>query len=209
MPSKRGYYQVLAFDGGSAASGWFHAVLDARVFMDPQARWEDGVEAWNTGEYEGSMNDMCAEAIERIHMARYGRMPYLGNVDVIGEDFDLTQRMGHQDDLLSSYYFNAVISYACDKKFSVPFHKVKRVLRVNITPDRLTAYGFDSPWYRGRWPKSGEGKDSFAACQNGVAFIRRRKLDANQKPWKESALDVGRFSYPLTPSSVRGTSTPK
>lgn len=194
MPSKQGFYQTVAFDGGGV-TGWAHIIVDARAFMSPDATVIDHILSWNCGEYDGTMHENIDAALERVHSARYGKMPFLGNVRVIGEDFDLGQRMGSRDDLLSSYHFNVVMAYECEKQFALTYVPINRTLRINITPERLTAFGFP-PRNRRKWTKTGEGKDMFAAMQHAVADLRRTKLDANQRPWQASKVDVGRFSYP-------------
>ena len=209
LPSKQGYYQVIAFDGGGT-TGWAHFIVDSRVFADPRKHVADFIWRWSTGEFEGTPHEIYTAAIDLVHRARYGKMPFLGHVAVVAEDFDLVQTVGGED-LLTVPKFNAVLAYECDKQFGLEVDFQKRTLRLGVTPDRLNLMGLDSPWNnKGRWSKSAiPGKDSFAAMQHGITKLKRVKRRADERPWTDHDMRNGQFSYPITGrgNKVRATRT--
>jgi len=77
-------------------------------------------------------------------------------------------------DLLSPVRINAVLAHYCQKYYALQLNLQSRTMRTNQTKERLQEWGF-APW---------KGKDSFAAMQHAVTWIRRVKQRANERSWK-------------------------
>jgi hypothetical protein len=172
MAKQRNLFQVVAFDPGGII-GWAHFVIHKRAFINPKNNWHDYVLGWRTGEFKGTEYEQIEQAIERVHAARFGKPPFVSDTHVVSEDFDLVQTIGGKD-LLSPVRINAALDYACRKFYALEVQLQSRTMRTNQTKERLHNWGF--------WPC--KGKDSFAAMQHAVTWIRRTKLKANERPWK-------------------------
>lgn len=183
-------YHLVAFDPGGTI-GWAHLALDVRAFSRPEHKALDCVVNWKCGEFSGSEHEQLTTATKLMRYARFGAMPYVNptdvvsRTDVISEDFELMQTIGG-DNLLSPVRCNAVLAWEANK-LAIKLELQRRSMRTNVTPERLTRAGFDSPMNRGgRWTKTGRGKDAFAAMQHAIVWIRRVKTKSLSKPWKLS-----------------------
>ena len=110
----------------------------------------------------------------------------MNRCDVVSEDFELVQTIGGKN-LLSPVRINAVLDWICQTKFGLKLQTQRRTMRTSVTPDRLREFGFD-----GRWTKTGNGKDKFAAMQHAIVWLRRQKELSRSRPWKITA--NGRFN---------------
>lgn len=182
MATRPNEYHLLTFDPGGKI-GWAHFLLSARAFSRPEHKVLRYLKEWDCGEFTGLERDNLKAAVELIKATSFGAMPYRpARVDVVSEDFELTQTVGGKN-LLSPVRINSVLDWECGN-FNVQFHLQRRQMRTNVTPERLKAFGFDPP---GRvWTKHSKGKDAFAAMQHGVVWLRRLKEESRSRPWKMS-----------------------
>lgn len=185
-------YHLVTFDPGGTI-GYSHFTLDIRAFTRPENKVLAHVTDWECGEFEGEENIQCASASRLIWQARFGDMPFnnptdvlssgLSKSDILSEDFELTQMIGGKN-LLSPVRINAKLDWICDQ-WGLKLNLQRRSMRTGVTPERLLRYGFQSPLSRsGKWTKTGNGKDAFAAMQHAIVWLRRVKADANRRPWK-------------------------
>lgn len=166
-------YTLLTFDGGSAATGWTWFCVDFHAFSRPETDWLDWVKFWDCGEFSGTLTQIQKQCVSLIMEAHEGSS-YL-TMDVVNEDFELTQLIGGKKNLLSPVIINSVLEWECQKK-AIRFHLQNRQLRTNVTKVRLQAWGFGSRFR----------KDEFAAMQHAVVWLRRLKKQSRELPWKLS-----------------------
>lgn len=174
-------FHVTWFDGGGS-TGFGHACLDRKAFSRPDHHWEDYVNWWDCGEFTGPETGRMTEAVRWVSSI-LDEVSYL-SYHVGGEDFDLVQTIGRDEDLLSPVRFNAVLDWECQKR-GLKYRYQKRSIRTSVTPARLNNFGFE-----GRWVKTGKGKDAFAAMQHLVVYIRRLKKESIGHPWKLNDGDI-------------------
>lgn len=136
---------------------------------------------WDTGEFEGTRHDQIRQSVDLVRKVYYSEKPHTF-LDCVAEDFEFMQTLGGND-LLLPVEFNAVLAWELERNFNLSLQKQKRGLRTNVTADRLVSWGFD-PKLSKRWSEHGRGKDSFAATQHAVAYLRRVKEQAKRRPWK-------------------------
>lgn len=179
MSVKPNIFHLIAFDPGGTV-GWAYFTVHFKAFSRPEHRVLRYVKSWDCGEFTGSEHEQLASAIELVHQARWGPMPYVSSVDVVTEDFDLIQTVGGKE-LVSPIRINAVLDFVCLTRYGLELIYQKRQFRTQITADRLRAFGFE-----GRWVTSGRGKDAFAAMQHAIARLRQLKANADKRPWKLS-----------------------
>ncbi len=170
MAATRGQYHVVAFDPGGVM-GWAAFSLSKLAFVDRDATLLEHLHWWDTGEFEGEERSILRQAVELCRKAKYGSMPFNADTDVVSEDFDLVQTVGGKE-LLSPVRQNAVLDWAL-KEMGIPFHLQNRSMRTNVTTERLKRWGFKAA-----------GKDSKAALQHGIVYLRRRKQESILRPWK-------------------------
>lgn len=164
--------RVIAFDPGAAATGWAVFQLDYRAFTRPEHKVLANMYGWDCGEFTGPEVDHYNHASTLVYRAHFTPMPFNYTLDVVSEDFELTQLIGGRN-LLSPVRFNAVIDWEC-RKHGLSLQLQARQLRTSITKPRLAEFGFC-----GRFKK-----DEFSAMQHGITWLRRVKQKANQRPWK-------------------------
>jgi hypothetical protein len=182
--AKPGQYHILSFDPGGTI-GWAHFVFDYQAFSRPENKLLRWLLSWNCGEYAGTeleQLDLATAATWNCHFPN----EYNSRLDVIAEDFELTQLIGGKN-LLSPVRINAVIDWEC-RKHGLALQLQKRQMRTAVTPERLNLYGFE-----GRWTTTGRGKDAFAAMQHAVVWARRIKEKSKAQPWKLCDGQVGRY----------------
>jgi hypothetical protein len=172
MTQNKNEYHVVAFDPGGV-SGWAHFVVHKKAFIAPNNKLLHNIIKWNTGEFSGTEFEQVKQAVRLVHRARYGAMPYVAQTDVVIEDFELTQIIGGKD-LLLPVRFTAILQWECSWRYAITPVMQNRTLRTGITRDRLKLWNF--------WPVA--GKDSFAAMQHAITWLRRIKQKANERPWK-------------------------
>lgn len=173
-------HNVLTFDGGGTVGvGWI--AVQKAAFQSREAMILPNVVEWDTWELEGTRHDQIRQAVEITRRILYSEEPRTF-LDVVAEDFEFMQTLGGND-LLLPVEFNAVLAWELERNFNLRLAKQKRSLRTNITADRLLRMGFDPKLSR-RWSKEGKGKDSFAAMQHAVAWLRRQKEQSKRRPWK-------------------------
>lgn len=176
-------YHLITFDPGGTI-GWARLIVDCRAFSRPEHKVLRWVKEWDCGEFVGERHAQLRECRALIH-GSFVDMPFRPVVDAVAEDFELTQLIGGAD-LISPVEVNAVLDWECHLT-GLTLHRQKRSMRTNVTPERLRAFGFDSPMNRGgRWTKSGRGKDAFAAMQHAMVWIQGVKEKSKRRPWKLS-----------------------
>lgn len=180
----------ITFDPGGTI-GWTHFVVDCHAFSRPEHKVLANILSWNCGEFTGQEHEAIKKAvglITRVHYSRPTENPGLFNnsrTQIVSEDFELTQLIGGEN-LLSPVRINAILGWECSKQ-GLTFELQRRQMRINITPERLRMFGFESPFRRsGEWTKTGKGKDAFAAMQHQIVKLRRLKLRSIEVPWKLS-----------------------
>lgn len=173
MTAHRNRYHTLWFDPGYIATGWAWFVIDVRAFTHHSIKVLPHVVDWDTGEFKGTPFDQIEDAKRLIERVCYGEMPYVPDRTVGSEDFRLAQLIGATDELMAPVRFNAVIGHECQRLYGTFLELQDRSLRTGITKDRLRMMGF-----------SASGKDSFAAMQHALVWLRRQKKRANRLPWK-------------------------
>lgn len=195
MSREENEYHLVTFDPGGTI-GWAHLVLDCRAFSRPEHKVLAWLKEWDCGEFDGTEFEQCQEAKRLIWRAKFGEMPYntttdvvsagLTRADFVSEDFELTQMIGGKN-LLSPVRINAILGDVC-QVWGLQLNLQRRSMRTNITPERLTMMGFRSPTNRnGRWTKTSQGKDMFAAMQHAIVWLRRIKEVSRGRPWKLAA----------------------
>lgn len=171
MAKRKNEFHVVAFDPGGVI-GWCHLAVDFRAFLTARAKILAHLIEFTTGEFDGTEHDNIREAVALVRKARYGEMPYHSKTHVVTENFELTQTVGGHN-LLSPVRINAVLEWEVARVGGVQFVYQDRQLRTGVTRDRVKAAGLHYV-----------GKDSFAAVQHGVTYVRRIKQQANRRPWK-------------------------
>lgn len=174
MAKQKNEYHIVWFDPGGR-TGWAHLVVHQRAFTKPESKVLPNILEWSTGEFSGDEHSQIRECTELIYAAHYGEMPFRSRCDVGSEDFELTQLIGGKD-LLIPVRMNAVLAWECARLHSIELILQKRQLRTGVTKERLKLWGMG-------WT----GKDSFAAMQHAVTWLRRVKTQANKRPWKLDA----------------------
>lgn len=162
-------YHLVVFDPGGTI-GWAHFVVDFKAFSRPEHKILRWLKSWDSGEFLGDEHEQCAQGVKLISDARY-RVSHK-QMDVVGEDFNLTQLIGG-DNLLSPVRINAVFAWE-SKKLGLEYKLQNRQLRTSVTKERLKLWGFDSKFR----------KDEFAAMQHGITWLRRLKKESIKRPWK-------------------------
>lgn len=173
-------HNVITFDGGGTV-GWAWLAVRKRAFMNRDAMILPNLVDWDTGEFEGSRHDQIRASVELVRKVRYSEQPF-SFLDAVAEDFELVQTLGGND-LLLPVEFNAVLDWELERNFNIRLQKQKRSLRTSVTEDRLLRMGFASKVSK-RWTKSGPGKDSFAAMQHAIVWLRRTKDQSRKRPWQ-------------------------
>lgn len=168
MPKSRNQYHLVAFDPGGV-TGWAAFSIHKRAFADIRARVLEHVKWWSTGEFEGTEREILKQCIDLAHRAKFGGMPFNAETDIVSEDFDLVQTLGGKE-LLSPVRINAVLAWELEGR-GIPFHLQNRSMRTNQTRERLIAMGFKPA-----------GKDSLAALQHGITWLKRLKKESIRKP---------------------------
>lgn len=115
---------------------------------------------------------MFGEVVSLVVVCRDQYAAFL-SMEVVSEDFELTQMVGSKENLLSPVRINSVLGWECHKR-AIKFSLQSRSLRTNVTRGRLAAFGFEGKFR----------KDEFAAMQHGIVKLRRMKKEANRRPWK-------------------------
>lgn len=174
-------FHITWFDGGGT-TGWGHVCIDRTAFSRPEHHWEDYILWWDCGEFTGPELGIISGALQFIDSILV-ETSYL-SYHIGGEDFDLVQTVGRDEDLLSPVRINAILNWECHKR-GLKYQLQKRSIRISVTPDRLNKFGFE-----GRWVKSGKGKDAFAAMQHLIVYIRRLKKMSIGHPWKLNENDI-------------------
>jgi len=173
-------FHLVWFDPGSAATGWAHFIIHARAFARPDRKITPNLEYWDCGEFTGDDHDQYRQAKDLVYASHFLPKPFTARVTVGSEDFDLVQTVGSKNNLLSPVRFNSVLSWEV-MQHGLALELQSRSQRVQVTKERLEAYGFKGPWRH-----SGKGKDAFAAMQHAVLKLRRIKAESRRNPWKLS-----------------------
>jgi len=169
-PMRANEFHLLTFDPGAAATGWTHFCVDFRAFSRPEHKVVRNIKDWDCGEFTGPETKQL-KAATALMDDTLGRTSYL-TLDVLSEDFDLTQLVGGKN-LLSPVRINAVLNWECQKR-AIKFTLQRRQERTNVTRQRLKLWGFNGPFK----------KDEFAALQHAIVRLRKLKQQANRQPWK-------------------------
>lgn len=172
-------HNVITFDGGGVV-GWAWIAVHKRAFMSREEMILPNVIAYDTGEWGGNRHEQIRQAVEKVRGIRYSEEPF-SFLDAVAEDFEFMQTLGGND-LLLPVEFNAVLDWELERNFNIRLQKQKRSLRTGVTEDRLNRMGF-APTIGTRWKKTGPGKDSFAAMQHAVTWLRRTKERSKRRPW--------------------------
>lgn len=172
-------HNVITFDGGGTV-GWAWIAVRKQAFMSREEMILPHIVDWDTGEWYGTRHDQIRQAVELVRRVRYSEKPF-SFLDAVAEDFEFMQTLGGND-LLLPVEFNAVLDWELERNFNLRLQKQKRSLRTGVTEDRLTRMGF-SPTIGKRWTKTGKGKDSFAAMQHAITWLRRTKERSKRRPW--------------------------
>lgn len=171
MAAKKNEYHIVWFDPGGR-TGWAHLTVHRRAFIKPENKVLANLLEWETGEFDGTEHVQIRAATELIQKAHYGEMPFVTTCDVGSEDFELTQLIGGKE-LLIPVRMNAILDWECQRLHGLHLLLQRRNERTNVTKDRLKSWGMG-------WT----GKDSFAAMQHAVTWLRKVKQKANRLPWK-------------------------
>lgn len=176
-------HHVIAFDPGGI-TGWAHFAVDKKAFINRDDTVIEHIKYWDTGEFEGPLHDQIRQAVEGIRGILYGgsdpnRREF---VDIVTEGFQLTQIIGG-DDLLIPVRWNALIEWEAERNFGLRINYQDRKLRTSVTDIRLERMGFQSKLSK-RWTRTGRGKDSFAAMQHAITWLKRTKEQSRKRPWK-------------------------
>lgn len=176
MAKTRGQYHVVAFDPGYVGTGWAAFSLSKLAFVRPETKVLAHLHWWSTGTFTGSEREMLRACVDLARRAKYGginSMPFNADTDVVSEDFDLVQTLGGKE-LLAPVRINAVLEWEL-RSTGIAFHLQNRSMRTNMTKERLNRWGFQHT-----------DKDSLAALQHGVTWLKRIKKESIRKPWKLS-----------------------
>lgn len=169
--STREYILITIDPGGTM--GWAMFGLDERAFSRSEHKILRYLKFWDCGEFSGPEHGILKEAVSLVDYA-LDRVSYL-RLDVVAEDFQLTQLVGSAENLLSPVRQNAVLSWECAKR-GVHIKYQARQMRTSVTRERLKLFGFEGSFK----------KDEFAAVQHGVTWLRRVKQKSIGRPWKLS-----------------------
>lgn len=162
-------YHLVVFDPGGT-TGWARFVVNFKAFSRPEHKILANLIDWDCGELSGTEHEQCTQAVKLMSDARY-RVSHK-QMDVVGEDFDLTQLIGGNN-LLSPVRINSVLAWE-SAKLGVEYKLQNRQLRTAVTRERLKLWGF----------KGSFAKDEFAAMQHGITWLRRLKKETIKIPWK-------------------------
>lgn len=173
-------HNVITFDGGGIV-GWAWMAVHKRAFMERDAMILPNIVDWDTGEWASTRHDQIRQAIELVRKVRFSEQPF-SFIDLVAEDFEFMQTLGGND-LLLPVEFNAVLDWELERNFNLRLQKQKRSLRTGVTADRLLRMGFE-PTTGKKWTKTGRGKDSFAAMQHAITWLRRTKERSKRRPWQ-------------------------
>lgn len=165
-------YHLFVFDPGGTI-GWAHAVIDPAGFASPEVKILPYLAHWDCGEFTGTEREQIKSAVQMI---RATNMYKHHRLDVVAEDFELTQLIGGKN-LLSPVRINAVVEWEL-ANIHIQLQYQRRAMRTAVTGPRLVQYGF-----QGKWSKTGKGKDAFAAMQHMVVWLRRVKQQSKSQPW--------------------------
>ncbi len=166
------YHHLITFDPGAAATGWTHFMIDRRAFSRPEHKLLRWLFSWDCGEFTGTEHGQLKSAAALIDDALRS-VSYL-SLDVLSEDFDLTQLIGGKN-LISPVRINAVLDWECAKR-GIKLELQARQMRTGVTRERLKLYGFEGKFR----------KDEFAAMQHAITKLRLMKQLSKQRPWKLS-----------------------
>ena len=171
MATNRNEFHIVAFDPGGTI-GWAYLSIHKRAFTSHKNKVLRNILQWDTGEFEGTEHDQIQQAIWLMREARYEPKPFVADTDYVSEAFHLTQIIGGEE-LLSPVRINAILDWECQRNVGKTLQFQNRNLRTGVTKNRLKLWGLD-------W----EGKDSFAAMQHAITWLRRVKRESNERPWK-------------------------
>lgn len=169
---RKDLYHLFAFDPGGTI-GWAHLVISPEAFANRDAKVLRHLVHWDCGEFTGTEHEQIKAAVTKVrqrHIYKHRRM------DVLGEDFELTQLIGGKN-LLSPVRINAVLEWEFIR-IGLTLIYQRRSMRTSVTKERLNAFGFT-----GKWTTTGKGKDAFAAMQHAVTWVRRVKRESTSRPW--------------------------
>lgn len=174
MPTNE--YHLAVYDPGGTI-GWAAASISLKAFSRPEHRIRPNILRWDCGEFTGTEEEQLERAVALARRAHFSGDGFNHRTDIVSEDFELTQLIGGNN-LLSPVRINAVLDWEV-RKHGLKLNLQKRQMRTGITPERLRLFGFP-----GKWTKTGEGKDKFAAMQHFVTWLRRKKQESLRVPWK-------------------------
>lgn len=169
---KRNHLHVITFDPGGQ-TGWAHFAVHRRAFIHPRNKILRHIIFWRTGKFVGTERDQVNASQDLVRESIYGGRNLAAEYRLVSEPFELTQTAGG-DDLLIPVRLNAVMEFMFWASFHIQMEYQSRSMRTNVTKERMRLWGL-TPW---------DGKDSFAAMQHGVTFLRRLKQEANRRPWE-------------------------
>lgn len=171
MPATRNTFRTIWFDCGSGATGYAFFSIDGVAFTSYKHNVMDHIIMWKTGELTGTENEIAHKALKLCYQARFSPYPFISNLVIGLESFQIRQTIGG-DELLSPVRINAKIDYGCILNGCPEPIYQSPSLRTGVTKDRLKRWGF-------HW----KGKDSFAAMQHAIVYLRRLKKETDQRPW--------------------------
>lgn len=169
---ERNEYNLITFDPGAAATGWVWFRVDFHAFSRPENKVLHNLKWWDYGQFSGPEVEHY-KGIRQLITESLRFASHL-SIDVVAEDFELTQLIGGRN-LLSPVRINAITEWECYNR-SIKFNVQSRQLRTSVNRQRLKVWGFDEKWR----------KDEYAAMQHAITWLRRTKQKANQRPWKLS-----------------------
>lgn len=170
------YYNLVMFDPGGV-TGWAAFQLHLDAFMYRDALVLKNVKWWDTGELDETMHWQVTSAANMVQKARYNEDPF-SITEAVAEGFELRQTIGG-DDLLIPVRFSAKLEWELDTRQGIRLQYQSPSMRTNVTRDRLRRMGFT-------W----KGKDSFAAMQHAITWLKREKDISRRSPkrWLQSKL---------------------
>lgn len=170
---------LLSFDPGGAATGWAIFSVHCKAFSHPREKVLRHLKWWNCGQYSGTETEILLGCRGRIKEAAQllrhsGRRlpPGAGMLNIITEDFNLNQKIGSAENLLSPVRINAVLDWTC-WEWGIKLKYQQPNARMAITRERLDLYGFE-----GRFRK-----DEYAAMQHGITWLKKIKRESITVPW--------------------------
>lgn len=175
MASDPNRYQLLVFDPGGTI-GWARFDIDAHAFSRPDNRVFDNIISHDYGELNGDEPTNIAHAVGMISALAVGTMPFNSVIEIVSEDFVLTQQIGGRD-LLSPVRINAVLDWVCRQHGQLLQYQARQT-RTLVTKKWLIKAGLKKLRMR---------KDEFAAMQHAVTWLKRVKQHADARPWKLAA----------------------